>query len=255
MTMLHCWYLIYFENNFYFFSFEISVLYSGVPSPGLVSRNLLAWFWEWLVGCSVELVWLDALGFAEATPETHRFSAWKKPSFSLMNLPWTISSTLYVLYVLFLRHCGDTNNIFCIHPKIAGDTAAPSWGLCWQVEARCQDHQLHPSCPSWAWALGCCHPACAWTGGSLLHPSRSEQSFLETVGLNHSNWQFPWALFHRSRVLGSLDSSPGYCFSEGFVPPFQSLEGSDPWILLAEVISHPSLWGQRRKWQLSTVLA
>ena len=168
-----------------------------------------------------------------------------------MNLPWTLSSTLYVLYVLFLRHCGNTNNIFCIHPKIDGDTAAPSWGPCWQVEARCQDHQLHPSCPSWAWALGCCHPDCAWTGGSLLHPSRSEQSFLEAVGLNHSNWQFPWALFHCSRVLGRLDSSPGYCFSEGLVPPFQSLEGSDPWILLAEVIGHLSLWGQRRKWQLT----
>ena len=35
------------------------------------------------------------------------------------------------------------------------------------------------------------------------------------------------------------------------MPPFQSLEGSDPWILLAEVIGHPSLGGQRRKWQLT----
>ena len=121
---------------------------------------------------------------------THGSSAWKKSSFSLMNLLWAISSTLYVPYVPFLRHCGNTNNIFCIDPKIAGDIAAPSWGPWWQVEAGCQVHQLHLAAPIWACATARCHSDHSWTGESLLH-SRSEQSFLESVGQTTVAGNFP----------------------------------------------------------------
>lgn len=40
----------------------------------------------------------------------------------------------------------------------------------------------------------------------LLHHSRSEQSFLEGVGLSHSGWQLPRVLFHCSRILRRLNS-------------------------------------------------
>lgn len=159
---------------------------------------------------------------------TQRFSAWKKSRFSLMNLPWTISSMLYVPYVLFLRHCGNRNNILCIDPKIARDIAAPSWGPAWPGTK-------YISCilaaPIWARAMVCCLSDHAWPGVSLLHHSRSGQSFLEAVGRNHSSWQLPQARFHCSRTLGRLDSSQGCCLREGLVPLFHSLEGSEPWIL------------------------
>lgn len=82
----------------------------------------------------------------------------------------------------------------------------------------------------------------------LLSRSRSEQSFLEGVGLSHSGWQLPRALFHCSRVSRRLNSSQDCCLSV-------SLDGSDPWILLllpegnpqltlAEVTDCPSVGGQ-----------
>lgn len=130
---------------------------------------------------NMKLVWLDELGLQKLHRNyTHRSSAWKKSTFRLMNLIWVLSSTLYVPPVLFLRHCGNKSSIFCIDLEIARDSSASSWGPCWQVEARCQVHQLYCSCAN----VGMCHgvlslrPCLGW---GLLHHSRPEQSFLEAV--------------------------------------------------------------------------
>lgn len=52
-------------------------------------------------------------------------------------------------------------------------------------------------------------PDHAWTRESLpAPPGRSDLSFLEASGLNHSGWQRPWALFHCSLIMRWLGSRP-----------------------------------------------
>lgn len=82
----------------------------------------------------------------------------------------------------------------------------------------------------------------------LLHHSRSEQSFLEGVGLSHSGWQLPRVLFHCSRILRRLNSRQGCCWSVGLDGPgpriLSLLPEGKPLHTLAEVTDHPSVGGQ-----------
>lgn len=129
-----------------------------------------------------------------------------------------------------LRHCDNTNYIFCIEPKIARHCSS---FLCPAGKER-----LIP-CPSAASSLHqsrheSLHALCpdqAWTRESLpAPPGRSELSFLEAAGLNHSGWQLPWAFFHCSLIMRWPDSKPQLLLERhGMTSPSHSLQGPDPW--------------------------
>lgn len=128
-----------------------------------------------------------------------------------------------------LRHCDNTNYIFCIEPKIARHCSS---FLCPAGKER-----LIP-CPSAASSLHqsrheSLHAVCpdhAWTRESLpAPPGRSELSFLEAAGLNHSGWQLPWAFFHCSLIMRWPDSKPQLLLERhGMTSPSHSLQGPDP---------------------------